>query len=282
VAKRFDATIKGLVEAYPADWLAFAGLPAATALEVVDADVSSVSAAADKVIRVPTPYIAHIEFQASADVELDARMLLYNVLLRWRHRLPVRTVVVLLRPQADSKSIGGSVMDSDASDSLLHFRYRIVRAWQQPRESLLNGGLGTLPLAPISNLSESELAPTVDEVWKRLISALDRPAAVEAITATAIIAGLRFPDEVIEAVVAGVMQMEESSVYQAILKRGVSRGRIEEAREMLLRIYTRRFGPPPAGVLAKVQAMSDVEHIENLVERGLDTGSWEELLNLVK
>ena len=54
----FDATTKDLVEMHPEDWLAYLGLPRA-AVEVVDADVSTVSAAADKVLRVlePDPWL---------------------------------------------------------------------------------------------------------------------------------------------------------------------------------------------------------------------------------
>lgn len=64
MAKQYDAAIKQLVERHPGDWLAFAGLPAATKLEIVDADLSAISPSADKVIRVeePVPYVAHLEF----------------------------------------------------------------------------------------------------------------------------------------------------------------------------------------------------------------------------
>jgi hypothetical protein len=54
MAKAFDATTKQLVEAHPADWLAYAGLPAGDSIRIVDADLSSFSFAADKVIRLAT------------------------------------------------------------------------------------------------------------------------------------------------------------------------------------------------------------------------------------
>lgn len=167
MAKRYDAAIKHLVEAHPADWLAFAGLPAATQLKVIDADISTVGAAADKVIQVlaPEPYLAHLEFQSSADAELDGRILLYNVLLRWRHKVPVRSVVVLLRPQAEGRGSSGIVTEVAAPDALLEFRYRVIRLWKQPVESVLAGGLGTLPLAPISQVA-SDAVPAVIESMK--------------------------------------------------------------------------------------------------------------------
>ena len=102
MAKRFDATTKELFDRHPADWLAYAGLPVPAnraAVRVVDADLSGISLSPDKVVLVdgPEPYIAHFEFQSGVDADLDLRVLVYNVLLRRRHRLPVRSVVILLR-----------------------------------------------------------------------------------------------------------------------------------------------------------------------------------------
>src|SRR5437870_6351451 len=98
----FDATTKDLVEMHPEDWLEYLGLPRA-AVELIDADVSTVTAAADKVLRVlePKPWLAHLELQSSRDRELPDRKLQYNVLLDRRHQLPVQSIVVLLRPEAD-------------------------------------------------------------------------------------------------------------------------------------------------------------------------------------
>jgi hypothetical protein len=62
-AKAYDATLKHLVEARPVEWLTYLSLPVGTRIGAVDADLSSVSAAADKVLRVegPEPYLAHLD-----------------------------------------------------------------------------------------------------------------------------------------------------------------------------------------------------------------------------
>jgi hypothetical protein len=44
MAKPFDATIKHLVETHPMDWLNLAGLPFSGPVEIIDADLSAVSA----------------------------------------------------------------------------------------------------------------------------------------------------------------------------------------------------------------------------------------------
>jgi len=46
MAKTYDAVLKHLVEAYPAAWLKSLGFPTTAAVRVIDADVSTVTAAA--------------------------------------------------------------------------------------------------------------------------------------------------------------------------------------------------------------------------------------------
>ena len=133
---------------------------------MVDADLSSFTFAADKVIRVnaPAPYIAHFEFQSGADPGLDQRMLAYNVLLRSRHHLPERSAAILLRPEARSTGNAGGC----EPPSWLEFTYRLIRVWEQPPEPLLAGGLGTLPLAPISAVRPEQLPDVVRRMGQRL------------------------------------------------------------------------------------------------------------------
>lgn len=72
---RYDATTKHLVEAAPLDWVALAGFPNATAARMVDTDVSTVTAQADKIILVEDaqPWLLHIEFQAAYDPRIGLR-----------------------------------------------------------------------------------------------------------------------------------------------------------------------------------------------------------------
>ena len=284
MSKTFDATIKNLVEAYPADWLALAGLPAAEKVEVVDADLSALSPAADKVIKVaaPEPYVAHLEFQSSADSGFDARMLLYNVLLRSRHKLPVRSVAILLRPQAKGSGTTGAFVENVAADDRLEFRYRIVRIWEQPVPSLLCGGVGTLPLAPIANVSKAELPAVVSQMQDCLKRSANAAQAAEAWTATLILMGLKYSREFAEHLLEGVRQMEDSVTYQAILEKGVvkgeQQGKVREARSIALKLGRRRFGPPPTEIQAAFDRITDLARLETLSERVLDVSSWEEVL----
>lgn len=287
MAKAFDATTKQLVEAHPADWLAYAGLPAGESIRIVDADLSSFSFAADKVIRVdgPFPYIAHFEFQSRADPDLDRRILLYNVLLRYRHGLPVRSIVILLRPEALSPSNTGGFEDSGWPENRLEFSYKLLRVWEQPAALALAGGLGTVPLAPISAVPTGQLQDVVRQVEERLDG--ESPSdARELETATFILMGLRYTREMIGQLLKGARQMKESVTYQAIFEegeakgeaRGEARGKAEGERNLVIRLATKRFGPPDSNALFTLHAITDVDRIEFLAERLLDARSWEELL----
>jgi len=152
-APSYDPTLKALVEAGPADWPVFIGQPRAPT-DVIDADIATVSGAADKALRVRAnpPYLLHLEFQSGHDsVRLPRKLHLRSTLLENRHEMLVRTAVVLLKPQADAPALSG-IRDLAFPDEPPYdlFRYQVIRVWQLPPEGLLRGGLGTLPLAPIS------------------------------------------------------------------------------------------------------------------------------------
>jgi hypothetical protein len=65
--------------------------------------------------------------------------------------------------------------------------------------------------------------------------------------------------------------LEDSSTYQMLL----DRGRIDEARKLLLRQGQIRFGPPDAPTRTAIETLKD---LERLSERLLDALSWAELL----
>jgi hypothetical protein len=88
--------------------------------------------------------------------------------------------------------------------------------------------------------------------------------------ATFLLMGLRYAEAVISRVMEGVSGMKESVTYQMILR--------EEARAILLRLGTKRFGPPTDPTRSALEAITSVEHLEQLNERLLDVESWDELL----
>jgi hypothetical protein len=94
--------------------------------------------------------------------------------------------------------------------------------------------------------------------------------------------GLRYSDEFAQALPQGVKAMKESVTYQAILREGreegVAQGRVEEARAILLRQGTRRFGAPSDTIQVRIDGITAIEELELLLDRLLDVENWDELL----
>jgi hypothetical protein len=78
MSKPFDATMRKLIELEPAAWLRFLHIPVANPdrIRVIDSNLSTVIAEADKVLWVddPAPWIEHIELQAARDLRLGDRL----------------------------------------------------------------------------------------------------------------------------------------------------------------------------------------------------------------
>jgi hypothetical protein len=296
MAKPFDATLRELIENYPGDWLAPLELTATGRITVIDADLSTVTTQADKIIRVddPEPWLLHIDLQASWEGSLDRRALKYNVLAHDRHELPVHSALVLLRPEADATSLTGIYRYQPShGGSEVVFHYQVVRLWQEPVERFLGGGPGVLPLAPGTPRREGgcavarEALPGVIRQMEVRIEAEAPPGARATLwTSTYILLGLRFPPEAAAELLRGVRDMKESSTYQAILEegrsegieRGRSEGSVAEARRLLLLLGAARFGPPDERVRAAIEGMNSIERLEPLTIRVLDAAGWDELL----
>ncbi len=292
MTRPYDASLKELIEQYPADWLPLAGLHTSAAVEVIDTDLSTLTAAADKVLRIQEtpPWLMHVELQSSPKSALAEQLHWYNALLRHRHDIRVRTVLVLLRPSANSPALAGVFQDQFAGEPpYLEFRYRVVRVWEKPVAELLGGGLGTLPLAPISAVAEADLPTVVRQIGERLAREAPPKLAPVLAAATFVLTGLRLPPDEVIRLYEGVHFMsiiEESSAYQIILDKGRAKGlaegkqqgAIEELRKTLVRLGRQRFGPPAAEALAALEAITDLSRLEQMSETLLTVANWQELL----
>jgi hypothetical protein len=102
--------------------------------------------------------------------------------------------------------------------------------------------------------------------------------AAELWSATYILMGVRYDDALIDTLLQGVLAMEESVTYQKIIRKGKAEGKAEEARKILLLLGRDHFGEPSAEVQAVLDALTDVQRLEELALRVHHVGSWQELL----
>jgi hypothetical protein len=272
----YDPTLKVLVELEPASWLPLVGRPPAP-VSVIDADVSTiVSGAMDKLLhaRAEPEYLLHLDFQAGHDsARLPPRLRLYNAAQGYRHGLPVFSHAVLLHEGADSPRLTGVYTDGLPGEEPYEvFRYGVVRVWQLSADRLLAGGLGTLPLAPISAVSEADVPDVIRRMRQRLQRREARKMAPELWAATEVLLGVRYSRELGRALLRGVLDMKESSTYQAIVAEGGVRVLLATAEE--------RLGRPSAAVRSALEAIYEPEKVEELARQVHHVATWEELLGL--
>ncbi len=278
--KPFDATIKDLIEADAKSWAELASSKPPTSASFEDADVSSVSAAADKVLRVQDgtgEWLLDLEPESGHAGDAPDALHLYSTLLQRRHHLRVRSVLLLLRPEANATTATGVLerFHPDEVEPYLVFRYRVVRLWQEPVERFLQGGMGTLPLAALTDEARGHLAEVVDRIEARL-KAEASPALTERLLAgTFLLLGLRYlPAEIPERLRRNKL-VEESSTYQMVRRIG----RIDEARETVLDMGSIKFGQPAdAAMQSKIESITDLERLTALRRRLLSVSSWADLL----
>lgn len=286
MSKPFDATLKDLGSAYPADYLtAFDRAPREVA-KTLNVDLSTVTTAGDLVYGLGDPLreVVHIDFQASNDRNKGADMLAHSALLYRQYRVGVHGILVLLRPQAAHSEVNGSVAYAPRSPrGKMDFGYEIVRLWQRPAEALLAGPLGAAPLAILGALPEGAgleegLTGVADRLVERLRSeGRDEGQIRRLLTSAFILCGLRVKLGVARQVFSGVKGMHESDTYIGVL---------EEGREMQSRDFIRLFakktlGEPDEQSVTRLEGITDLDRLERILVRAWEAkvGSWQELLD---
>lgn len=154
----------------------------------------------------------------------------------------------------------------------------MIRVWELSPAQLLAGGVGTLPLAPISNVTEAELPGVIERLKQRLDVRQVREQAPRLWAATYVLMGLKYQQPFINQLLKGVEAMEESSTYQFIVAKGKTEGAREEAKKLLLLFGEYRFGPPSKVVRAELESIQDLGRLDELGQRLVQVGSWQELL----
>ena len=134
---RLDVSTKELVWDDPAAWLERYAIEPRGPVEVIDSDITTLTASADKVLRVggSEPYLVDLEPHSYHDTSLTRTLWFRQVALDYRHDLPVLTVLILLCkqqfPARDFRPENTLVLISHFANSLRIMLSRIpyLTAW---------------------------------------------------------------------------------------------------------------------------------------------------------
>ncbi len=259
--RQSDNLCKMLAERYPDEFASWALGRAVQRVKILKTELAIEPVRADSLILLDSEdEIIHIEFQTLPDSEppLPLRQLDYFVRLYRKYRRPVRQLVLFL------KQVTVDIANEFAVGETRH-RYTVVKMWEQnPREFLRYEGLLPLTVLCKAKSPEQLLGRVAEEIER--IEPLEKRRAVS--SWTQILAGLRFSEELIDTFFQeGKDMMQESSVYQAIIRKGEQKGELKGElkgkREMLLKHLARRFGKIGVRIQSKVETLS-IEQIEAL------------------
>jgi Domain of unknown function (DUF4351) len=290
--KPYDTATKEILGHGPNSWMAYLQLKASGPIRVIDANLAAVTAEADKVYRVcgRGAHLVHVELQSKSDRDLPRRLWRYNAMLDLKHGLRVRSVALLLRPEADHARMTGILdLKMPDGDEVVSFFYKVVRAWEQPVQPLLAGDLWVLPMAPLADVPRHGVPEIIERVDSRLASETIPATAGKIMAATLLMAWLRRSDPEITDLrrrLRTMSNLKESSFYQVLLKEGreegrkegEKRGQIAGAQKLLFHLGRSRLGPISKKTRAAVESINDLTQLERLGERLLEVSSWAELL----
>ncbi len=195
-----------------------------------------------------TAALVHIEFQTYDDPDMATRLLEYNVLAsRQYEHLPVYSYVIYLR-KAGEVAVSPLVRGFPTGVDVHHFFFGVIKLWEVPAELFL--GTGWTGVLPLVTLTDGGKRP---EVVKEMIDQLASVEEYDLLAIAQVLGGLVFktgPELAWFRKRFSMFQdiLRESSVYQEI----VEEGRIQEQREMLLKLIQLRF--PELEALAKQQS----------------------------
>jgi predicted transposase/invertase (TIGR01784 family) len=205
--------------------------------------------------------ILHLEFQAAPDKTMPFRMADYR--LRVYRRFPdkaMRQVVIYLVPSTSELVFQTSFV----IPGMTH-EFEIIRLWERsPAEFQQLPGL--LPFAALAKTSDR--AATLRQVAKQVESIADRSLQSNVMASSAVLAGLVLEQGVIQRVFRSDI-MKESVIYQEILAEGEARGQQNEARSLLLRLFSKKFGTLCDRYQTQIASLS-LEQMETLSEALLD------------
>ncbi len=283
MAMTFDATLKDMGRDSPHGFLAAFDRPPTAPLKLLNVDLSTVTTAADLVVGLGEPLaeIVQLDFQSNAAAWKHADLMVYHALLFAHYRVPVHTVILLLRPQAAHANLNGAIAYAPRPGrGKMDFGYEIVRLWERAAEELLAAELGVTPLAMLGRLPEGlSLEDGLTAIAQRVVERLTREAspdrAKKLLTDALLLTGLRVRRDAAQRIFRGIRAMQESDTYLMILDEGQEKA----LRELILVLGEDRFGPPDESVKGRLNSITDLDRLKRIARQTPKAAGWQEIVD---
>jgi predicted transposase/invertase (TIGR01784 family) len=258
----YDNTCKYLAENFTEDiasWL-IGSRVTLTELNPIELNVDPVRA--DSLILLTNEdLILHVEFQTIHNSNIPFRMTDYRLRAyrKFPHKRMKQIVIYLTRTQSDL------VYETIFELENTRHQFEVIRLWEQPASMFLESQ-GLYPFATLAQTDEPEailrtVAARIEEIGAGRVQA-------DLAATASILAGLVLNRDLVKQILRRDI-MRESVIYQDILEEGEVKGRVGEARALVIRQLTRKLGNVSPNLLAKIEVLP-LERVESLGEDLLD------------
>ncbi len=276
--QRFDIVAKDVIDTFPEDMLGF--LMEGWDIEFVehlDSELTTVETRQmDSLIKVlldGEEVLVHCEFQTTDSTHADMVQRTVDYLGRCygRYGLPIFSHVIYLRPNAGKNDPGGYVQD--VTGHRLIVEYKVIRLIEVDGQSVLEAQQpGLLPFCPLMKPPEGIDALTwLNECVETTRSlAIDAPTRNNLLLEMWVMGGLVHDSDAIAHLFPEDI-MQESSVYQDIIAKGVQLGTKANAIENILQILEIRFQATESSIQSALEAIDDTQRLKALLREAVET-----------
>lgn len=288
--QQFDIVAKDPFYVFPEDMLQFlTNRQDLEFIEHVDSNLTTVEVRhMDILIKVQLdgqPVLIHCEIQTddSRNPDMVRRNVGYLGRCYEKYGLPVYSFVLYLRSTAGRRDPGGYFQNVPGHRFIVE--YQVIRLSEVDGQSVLKAAHpGLMPFAPLMRppvgMSQVEWTERCAEVTQSL--PLDAKARSNLLVELWVMSGLAHERQHISTLFSEDI-MEQSSVYQMIIERGIERGEKKSTIENILELLERRFGVSNAPDLGhQLETIDDLQQLKALFHEAIDVEHLESFMRVLR
>lgn len=204
--------------------------------------------------------LAHLEFQATYDTQIDRRMFAYGSRAHLDHNLPVLSYVIWPFRMGRRRPPKPPYKVPWGNRALAHWDFQNIELYRLPVSSIIEAeAVGLMPLAPFM---QGTTAQVVDRAMQRVRQEAPeeqgRSLAALLGTFSSRFHGVPFALELVERHFMSTDILQEFPLFRMLMEeaenKGIAEGRAEGKRELIRQVLETRFGPLSQDVLAAINA----------------------------
>lgn len=291
---KVDIPIKRLMQARPKDWIVYL-LPEHSGEVFTEIRPEKVPKAESRMdalwqIGTGTEFIyLHLEPQGYLDAALPARMLRYRA-DTWEYTMSkglgtpsIRQIVLFLYPEHDNGV--NRLKDSWDEETTLNYGYRVLRAWELEKDTILKQKL--IALYPLLPLMQEQPGETPEQVLQTAVTAIEeveeRPLRADLLATVSILAEKRYTASVIRKFIRREMLVDSELLKEwteeerkEAAEKAAEKAAIETSLSIVLRLLGEKFEFVPKRIKDRLQEIKDVEILQSLSTKVVKVSTLEE------